>query len=206
MKAAESFIARAMNTGLFEDEEQCKMLPFVKSHYNFCMLPQLTIGIMNGSVMGQGLGYVCSCDIVLAPKSAFFSLTDVKIGLMPALMAPYLLLKCSNNMAKKKMMMGETFNAEDAKEKGFVQYIFEDMAEAQNLLKEICGRITESSPEAITQAKRLSYGVAGRPVTEGVMWYTLKYLNQSISSSFKKGEEKPWKGSPIEPVEPAPFA
>merc|ERR1712166_49263 len=130
LQAADALIDKAMKSGIFKNKEQAAMVPFIKSHFNFCQLPQLTIGILNGSVMGQGIGYICSCDVVISVKSAFFSLTDVKVGLVPAPMAPYICLKTSNNLAKKMMMMAETFDAQTAKDRGFVNFVVKDMAEA----------------------------------------------------------------------------
>jgi len=206
LKAADEFIERAMKTGIFANKEEAGVLPYCKQHYNFCLLPQLTIGIVNGSVMGQGLGYICSCDVVMSVKSAFWTLSDVKMGLVPSLMAPYLLLKCRPDAAKKMMMLGETFDTETAYEKGFVNYIVEDMDDAQKVLKTICERVSTLSPEDLNLAKRLTYAVSGRPVTEGIMWHSLITLNKSRWGNMEgKGDAKPWQDSKIEVLEPAPW-
>ena len=205
LEAADKLIAKALKTGIFADKEQASMVPFGKANFNFCQLPQLTIGILNGSVMGQGIGYVCSCDLVMCMRSAFFSLTDVKVGLVPSNMAPYMTLKTSNNLAKRMMMLGETFDAETAKQRGFVQYVVDDMAQAQGMLKEVCGRVTDMSPIAVQKAKKLAYGVSGHPVLEAVMWHTLKYFNESLTTTFVEGDAKPWQKTSIDPIDPAPW-
>lgn len=205
LKAADALMEKAVTSGICENKEQAAMTPFMKSHYNFCALPQLTVAIVNGSVMGQGLGYVCSCDVIISMKSAFFSLSDVKLGLVPSIMAPYLLMKAGNNHVKRMMVMGESMDAQKANSLGVVQHVVSDLKEAQGILKDICERVTSLSPDALREAKRLTYGLSGRPVIEECMWYSLKYLNESFRTSFKSGEEQPWKNVVVEVLEPPPW-
>lgn len=79
-------------------------------------IPQFSICLCNGSVMGDGMGMVACSDFVIAVKSAFFVLSDIKTGLTPANLSPFLVAKIGLPVTKKVYCWGENLSSESAKE------------------------------------------------------------------------------------------
>mmetsp|Transcript_90027 Transcript_90027/g.155966 ORF Transcript_90027/g.155966 Transcript_90027/m.155966 type:complete len:375 (+) Transcript_90027:68-1192(+) len=204
-KAREAMYERAMASGRFNDRSEMILVPHLKGMWNFCTLPQLTVCLVNGSAMGYGLGFIGCCDVVISVKNAFFSMTEVKNGVCPAMIGPYICLKMRMSFAKRLLMQGLTHSAEEMHENSFINMLVDDMAQANEKLKEVCAKAVESSPAALCQAKRCAFGVSGRPVTNEAMWFTIKELNTSLKGDFQKGVEAPWKNSKITVLEPPPW-
>merc|ERR1712107_873779 len=93
--------AKAKAAGAFPDGKvDLPRLLRMKLWHTLSMLPQFSIALVNGSVMGEGLGIVACCDMSISVSSAYFSLSDVKIGSIPAAIAPYIVAKAGTGMAK----------------------------------------------------------------------------------------------------------
>ena len=83
-------------------------------------LPQPVIGRLQGSAFGGGVGLACVCDVVIAADHAKFGLTETKLGLTPATIAPYVLARMGEAMARRVFMSSRTFGADEAVELGIV--------------------------------------------------------------------------------------
>merc|ERR1719356_2243497 len=90
-------------------------LSAAKQWDTWAKLPQFTICLVNGSAMGGGVGCVCCCDYVIAVKKAYFVLSEVKIGVIPATISPYVIAKIGIANSKKLFCCAENYNAERAK-------------------------------------------------------------------------------------------
>lgn len=112
------------------------------------------IGRINGAAIGGGTGFVALCDIALAARSAKFSFSEVKIGVVPACIAPYVIKKMGEGKARELFITGERMKAERAFEVGLVNKVVNDEeldAEVNALVKVIL----TSGPEAVAMAKKL---------------------------------------------------
>ncbi len=117
-----------------------------------CSLP--VIGRINGAAIGGGTGFVALCDIAIAAKSAVFSFSEVKIGLVPACIGPYVIKKMGEGRARELFISGERMNAERALEVGLINKVVDDNKldkEVEELLK----TIISSGPNAVAMAKKL---------------------------------------------------
>ena len=112
------------------------------------------IGKVNGAAIGGGTGFVAVCDIAIAAESAKFSFSEVKIGVVPACIGPYVIKKMGEGKARELFITGERMLAKRAFEVGLVnEYVADDKLdeEVETLIKSILS----SGPEAVAMAKKL---------------------------------------------------
>jgi len=132
-------------------------------------LPQFTICCMNGSAMGGGVGLVCACDMVLAIKTAHIVLSEVKLGVVPAAVAPLVVRTVGPNNAKRLFVSSENCNVSMARQMGIVQRSVEEVAEFAAVIKEVAGKIQALAPGAVAATKKSLLSCGNMPVNEPLM-------------------------------------
>jgi methylglutaconyl-CoA hydratase len=119
------------------------------------------IGRIHGAALGGGVGLAAVCDIVVADEQATFGLTEVKLGILPAIVAPYVLAKIGMSAARELFLTGMRFDAVRARDIGLVHSVV-----SANELDARVGRyvqeVLSAAPEAIATAKALLKTVSGR--------------------------------------------
>lgn len=154
--------------------------------YDLFTLPKPTVARVNGAAIGGGAGFLSACDIVLASSMATFGLSEVKIGLVPACIAPYVLRRTGEGWARQFFLTGERFDAARALEIGLVNSVSapEDLDAA---VEELVGRLLSSGPQALATAKRLLARVPGMGFEE-VKRFTAEMIAQlRISPEGQEG-------------------
>jgi len=126
--------------------------------------PKPVIARVHGAALGGGSGLVAACDIGIAVESAQFGFTEVKWGIVPALISPFVIARIGAANAREYFLTGEKFNAETARSIGLIQHVVPDEAAMDTLIDAKIREILASSPEAIAATKALILAVAGRPV------------------------------------------
>jgi methylglutaconyl-CoA hydratase len=117
-------------------------------------LPKPLIGRVHGAAMGGGVGLVACCDIAVASDSARFGFSEVKLGLIPAVIAQYVVPKIGVSHARALFVSGERFTAERAFEIGLIHAIT-TAEELDATVASLARRMLSSAPEAGGAAKRL---------------------------------------------------
>jgi methylglutaconyl-CoA hydratase len=139
-----------------ENFKDSKRLAKMFSSINECDVPVL--GRVNGHALGGGLGLVSVCDFVIANSEATMGFTEVRLGLIPAVISPYCISKVGESNARAWMLSGERFSSEEAKRMGLVHEVC-----TQNYLdikvEEFKKKFLAAGPEAAKEAKRLVRGV-----------------------------------------------
>lgn len=122
--------------------------------YQIYTFKRPVVGRINGAAIGGGTGFVAVCDIAVAAESAKFSFSEVKIGVVPACIGPYVIKKMGEGKARELFITGERMKAHRAFEVGLVnKVVTDDQLDAEvDLLIE---SILTSGPEAVAMAKRL---------------------------------------------------
>ena len=112
------------------------------------------IGRFHGNVIGGALGLAAICDVGVAESNTRFCFSEVKLGLAPAIITPFVLSKMNRAMASEWMLTGRLFNALEAKDSGLVQYVcpFEKL---DPLIEKILNRLSQLEPEAVRATKAL---------------------------------------------------
>jgi methylglutaconyl-CoA hydratase len=126
-------------------------------------LAKPTVARVNGAALGGGTGLVACCDIVVASERATFGTTEVRLGLIPAVIGPYVLAAVGPRHARRLMLTGERISAAEAARLGLVH----EVVAAEQLdaaIERVVGDLLKGGPAALTAAKRLIGDLAGRPV------------------------------------------
>lgn len=130
--------------------------------------PKPTVARVHGPAFAGGLGLVAACDIAVASHEASFCLSEVRIGLIPAMISPYVLRAIGARAASRWFLSGEVFDAAEAYRIGMVQEIAAP-EELDATVNALLGRLLLGGPQAIASAKQLIRDVAGRPVDDALM-------------------------------------
>lgn len=116
--------------------------------------PLPIIGRINGAAIGGGCGFVAVCDVAVAVTSAVFSFSEVKIGIVPACIAPYVIKKCGEGKTRELFLTGERIKAERAAEVGLINRVV-DVVDLDEAIDDLCRAIISSGPEAVKMVKEL---------------------------------------------------
>ncbi len=150
----------------FTFEENLKdALELAKLMYNLYTLPKPTIAGVNGASIGGSNGLVAACDIVVASHRAEFSLSEVKIGLVPACIGPYLMKKVGERSCRELFTTGERISADKAMRLGLVNDVVTH-ANLRRRIEEYASVLMTSGPHALAVAKDLIGRLAEMPLEE----------------------------------------
>lgn len=139
-----------------ENFRDSKRLAKMFSAINECDVPVL--GRINGHALGGGVGLVSVCDFVISNQEALMGFTEVRLGLIPAVISPYCISKVGESNARAWMLSGERFNALEAKRMGLVHEVC-TLNELDLRVEEYKKKFLAAGPEAAKEAKRLIRGV-----------------------------------------------
>ncbi len=149
-------------------------------------VPVPVVGRVQGAALGGGLGLAAICDIVVAAEDAVFGLTEVKLGLLPAVVAPYVVRKIGVSAARELFLSGGRFDAARAKSLGLVH----EVVPAAGLDAAIERRLAElrtSGPAAVAAAKALIRGIAGIDPKDVIGLTTATIAAQRVSPEGQEG-------------------
>jgi methylglutaconyl-CoA hydratase len=128
-------------------------------------LPFPVIARVQGAALGGGAGLAAVCDIVVAEEGALFGFTEVKLGILPAVISPFALAKIGVSAARELFLTGARFPASRAREIGLVHAVV-PANEVDETVAAYLREILSAGPEAIAAAKALIPRVAGRPIED----------------------------------------
>jgi methylglutaconyl-CoA hydratase len=150
--------------------------------YMIYSLPKPTIASVNGASIGGSNGLVAACDIVIASHRAEFSLSEVKIGLVPACIGPYLVKRIGEAACRDLFLTGRRISADEARTLGLVS----DVATHDNLaarVREKTGNLLTSGPHALAVSKELLSRLASMSLVEA------KAYTARVIADLRCGEE-----------------
>ena len=124
----------------------------------FCNTP--VIALVHGHVIGGGNGIIAACDVVLAENDTVFAFSEVKLGLTPATISPFVIARCGETMARDTMLSGRKFTAQEALKFNLVNYVG-TMEELNKHLDFYTEQYLSASPAAIRDCKQLIRSVCG---------------------------------------------
>ena len=138
-------------------------------------MPQPTIARVQGGAYGGAVGLVSCCDMAVAVDTAAFALTEVKIGLIPATISPYVIRAIGERAARRYFATAERFSAADARSLGLIN----DVVPADQLdtaIDNLLDGLLANGPEAVKAAKQLVADFAGRPINEALVEESCKRI------------------------------
>jgi methylglutaconyl-CoA hydratase len=114
--------------------------------------PAPVVAVVQGHALGGGAGLVACCDVVIAHERAVFAFSEVKLGIIPAVVSPFVLRKIGESAARRYFVTGERFDAETALRIGLVHEVAADTGAS---LERVLGELATAGPRAARHAKRL---------------------------------------------------
>ncbi len=134
-----------------------------------------TIAAVHGAVRGGGCGIVAACDIAIAARSATFRLSEVKIGIVPAMISPYIIGAIGERQARRYMLSGEAFDCAEAWRMGLVHEIVEEDGLAARV-GQMLDQLYSSGPKAVHAVKKLIPKSAHSVIGPGIVSETSKVI------------------------------
>jgi methylglutaconyl-CoA hydratase len=150
------------------------------------LCPKPVVAKVQGDCYAGGMGLVAACDIIVAVEDAHFCLSEVKLGLIPATISPYVIKAMGENAARRYFLTAERFTAQEAQRIGFVH----ELATAEALdarVAAIVKSLVTNSPHAVQQAKVLVREIASQPVDQALVADTAQRI-AAIRSSLEGRE------------------
>ena len=144
-------------------------------------LPKPTVALVQGSAFGGGVGLMAACDIVIAVRDAAFSLSEVKLGLIPATIAPYVVAVIGERQARRYFLTGERFDGAAAQAIGLVHELVDDGAGLIAAGERMVERLFAAAPGALGEAKDLIEAVAGKPIDGPLIEDTVRRIAERRS-------------------------
>jgi len=162
-----------------------------------CPLP--LVGRIQGAAIGGGVGLVSVCDIAIATAGARFGLSEVKLGILPAVISPYVIAKIGESHARSLFLTGERFPASRALQIGLIHHLVDDDGSLDKKVEEAITGLRSSGPEAVRACKRLIQTVANSPREEAIA-HTIEAIAERRTSgegqagmqAFLRKEKPPW--------------
>ncbi len=145
--------------GYNQNLEDAQRLSKLFQKIYFCNKPVITL--VHGAVIGGGNGIIAASDVVLAESDTKFAFSEVKLGLTPATISPFVIARCGEMPARELMLSGRRFTAREALDYKLVNYVG-TIDDINHRLDYFIDHFLEASPDAIRDCKNLIRGVCGR--------------------------------------------
>jgi methylglutaconyl-CoA hydratase len=161
--------------------------------------PKPVIARVHGAALGGGAGLVAACDIAIAIESVQFGFTEVKLGILPAIISPFVIGKIGPGRAREFFITGERFLAPVALTIGLIQHMASHELALDALVDSKISQILTSAPSAIAAAKELVFGVTGRSLenaldfaAEAIARARASAEGQAGMKAFLEHQRPPW--------------
>lgn len=151
-------------------------------------LPQATIAILHGAAMAGACGIVAACDIAIARKGTVFSFSEVKLGIIPATISPYVINAIGPRWARALFVTADRFEADVAAKIGLIHHEVEDETAMERLVEHYADLVYAASPAAIADTKDLVSTVTGEIIDASLGHMTAKRLaHRRVSDQGREG-------------------
>jgi methylglutaconyl-CoA hydratase len=154
--------------GYSHEENQEDALRLADMLRTIYLCPKPTVAKVQGDCYAGGMGLVAACDIVVAVDTAGFCLSEVKLGLIPATISPYVIKAMGEQAARRYFLTAERFDALEARRIGFAhEVVAADALDAT--VAGIARALVNNSPNAVKEAKTLVRDIVGKPVDDALL-------------------------------------
>lgn len=157
------------------DENERDAMGLATMLHTLYTLPKPTIARVQGAAFGGAVGLIACCDMAIGSKLSKFCLSEVKIGLIPATISPYVIEAMGKRICKRYFQTAEVFSARRARRLGLLsEAVTED--ELDQTVEDILQQVLKNSPQAVTAAKALVQEVAGQSVDKALLERTSRLI------------------------------
>lgn len=203
--------------GFSKEENQRDAMGLAALMRTLAHLRKPTIARVQGAAYGGGVGLVACCDIAVATQAASFALSEARLGLIPAVVSPYVVAAIGERAAHRYFLTAERFEAAEAWRLGLVHDLVSSEGELDEKIGGIVDALLSAGPAAQREAKELIRAVAGRPVTSELIQDTAERIAKIRSSpegregiaAFLEKRRASWippepEPEPVGPTDPMP--
>lgn len=164
-----AWMKRMANYSYDENLRDANALATMLHTLNFMTKP--TIARVQGAAFGGAVGLVSCCDMAVATERASFSLSEVKIGLLPATISPYVVAAIGQRASRRYFLTAERFRADTALGLGLVSEVVDEAA-LDDTIEQLIAALLGNSPAGIKASKKLIFDVSNRDIDEQLMGTT----------------------------------
>jgi methylglutaconyl-CoA hydratase len=144
---------KCLNDASFDiNLEEGKLM--ARCFHKLAEIPKPVIAVAHGAALGGGIGLIAAADIAICSKETVFSFSEVKLGLVPAIISPYVILKIGSAKAKELMLTGRKFTGADAMAMNLTNWAVDEAA-IEGTLNDLLGELSENSSMALNRTKNL---------------------------------------------------
>jgi methylglutaconyl-CoA hydratase len=154
--------------GYSHDENEADAMRLAAMLRTIYLCPKPTVARVQGDCYAGGMGLVAACDIVVASEAAGFCLSEVKLGLIPATISPYVIKAMGEQAARRYFLTAERFDAAEAQRIGVAHAVVAPEA-LDATVAGIVKALVNNSPHAVRQAKTLVREIVGQPVDDALL-------------------------------------
>jgi methylglutaconyl-CoA hydratase len=154
--------------GYSHDENEADAMRLAEMLRTIYLCPKPTVARVQGDCYAGGMGLVAACDIVVASDTAGFCLSEVKLGLIPATISPYVIKAMGEQAARRYFLTAERFDAAEAQRIG-VAHAVVALEALDATVAGIVKALVNNSPHAVRQAKTLVREIVGQPVDDALL-------------------------------------
>ena len=174
----------ALELSYEENQEDAQEMSDMFRAIDRCAKP--VIGRIHGAALGGGAGLAAVCDIVIASSETLFGFTEVKLGIIPAVISPFVLAKIGISHARALFLTGERFDAVRARTIGLVHEVT-DTSELDAAVERVLGELRTAGPRASAAAKKLIEDVRGVSYDESRALTSHAIAKQRVSEEGQEG-------------------
>ena len=161
-----AWMKRAANYGQKDNLADATNLALLM--YTLNQLPKPTIARVQGAAYGGGVGLVACCDVAIATEDARFCLSEVRLGLVPAVVSPYVVAAIGGRASRRFFQTAEVFSAVEAQTLGLVHEVVAK-TEIDARIDELLRQLNQGAPQAKASAKALVHNVTGRLIDSSLL-------------------------------------
>jgi methylglutaconyl-CoA hydratase len=137
---------------------------------------------VNGAAYAAGVGLVACCDVAIAAEDAVFSISEVRVGVVPSTISPYVVAAIGAGAARRYFLTGEPISAADACRLGLVHQVVPQSG-LDGAVSSVIAALMAGAPRSQSRAKRLIAEVADRPVDDALEALTARSIAESRASA-----------------------
>ena len=192
-----NWMSRMVSYTREENVRDSSLLAKMYALINECPMP--VIGRIQGAAIGGGVGLVAVCDIAIAASDAKFGLSEVKLGILPAVISPYVIGKIGPSHARALFLTGERFDAERALRIGLVHRVVASAEALDTAVADSIKQLQSSGPQAVRECKKLIAHVASHELVDAIPYTIDAIATRRVSEEGQQGmqaflnkQKAPW--------------
>jgi methylglutaconyl-CoA hydratase len=179
-----NWMSRMVSWGLEENRLDAAKLAAMLRAIDEC--PKPVVGRVHGAALGGGTGLAAACDVVVAAEGTLFGTTEVRLGIVPAVISPYVVRKVGESRAREWFLTGDRWDADEARRAGLVHRVVPE-GDLDATVEAVVASILLGGPEALAEAKRLSRAAGELPLDAAVPMTVDSIAARRISAEGQEG-------------------